>query len=156
MRAPYTWNEAAQMAKNCRSRGGIVVTTNGCFDLLHRGHVEYLSAARQLGDLLIVGINSDDSVRQIKGPTRPLNDENARAIVLSALKCIDAVCIFNEATPVEWLRVVQPHLHVKGGDWDPEKMPEFATLKEWGGLVKVLPYVEGYSTTSLIEKSKNR
>jgi glycerol-3-phosphate cytidylyltransferase len=155
MKTIYTWEEAAQLAQECKNRGGIVVTTNGCFDLLHKGHVEYLSAARQLGDLLIVGINSDASVKKVKGPSRPLNDETARAVVLGALKCVDAVCIFKEATPVEWLRVVQPNIHVKGGDWDPAKMPESPVLKEWGGTVKVLPYVEGFSTTGLIEKSKS-
>lgn len=154
MKAIYTWEEATELAQNCRNNGGIVVTTNGCFDLLHKGHVEYLQAARQMGDILLVGLNSDESVKKIKGPSRPLNNEEARATVIGALKSVDAVCVFPQDTPVEWLKKVRPHIHIKGGDWDPVKIPEYSTLKEWGGTVKVVPYVEGYSTTGLIEKSK--
>ena len=133
----------------------MVVTTNGCFDILHRGHVEYLHAARQLGDLLIVGLNSDASVKKLKGPSRPLNDQNARAVVVGALKSVDAVIVFDEDTPVKWLQEVKPHIHVKGGDWDPKKMPETAVLERWGAKVVVVPYVDGYSTTKLIEKSRS-
>ncbi len=149
-----SWKEAALLAENCRKAGGLVVTTNGCFDLLHKGHVSYLQQARSLGDLLIVGLNSDESVKKIKGPERPLNNETDRAFVLSALRCIDGVCVFSEETPVEWLKTIRPHIHVKGGDWVPEKMPENATIRSWGGKIITIPYVDGYSTTSLIAKSK--
>lgn len=150
-----TWPEAKRLADECKARGGIVVTTNGCFDILHRGHVEYLQSARQLGDLLIVGINSDASVKKIKGPERPINDETSRAVVLGALKPVDGVLIFDEATPVEWLKVLQPQIHVKGGDWDPKKMPETVILESWGAKVVVIPFVEGFSTTRIIEKSRS-
>lgn len=154
MKAYLSWDEARAAAAACRERGGTVVTTNGCFDLLHRGHVTYLAEARQLGDLLLVAINSDASVAKLKGPGRPLNPEDARAIVLGALRAVDGVCVFSEPTPVEWLRAVRPHIHVKGGDWDPAQMPETPVLAEWGGHVKALPYVDGFSTTNLIAKSK--
>ena len=131
-----------------------MVTTNGCFDLLHKGHVTYLAQARQMGDLLLVGINSDASVRKIKGETRPLNDEVARATVLAALRSVDGVCVFSEDTPVDWLRAIKPLIHVKGGDWDASKMPETKVLGEWGGRVQSAGFVPGYSTTGLIEKSK--
>lgn len=150
-----SWSEARALSEACRARGGVVVTTNGCFDILHRGHVEYLQAARQLGDLLIVGLNSDASVKKLKGPSRPLNDQNARAVVVGALKSVDAVIVFDEDTPVKWLQEVKPHIHVKGGDWDPQKMPETAVLESWGAKVVVVPYVDGYSTTKLIEKSRS-
>ena len=149
-----SWDEATEMAQNCRDKGGIVVTTNGCFDLLHAGHVQYLSYARQLGDILLVAINTDDSVKRIKGPKRPINNEESRAFVLSALKSVDGVCIFSEETPVEWLKTVKPHIHVKGSDWDITKIPEAKVLETWGGRVQAAPFTEGFSTTKLIEKSK--
>lgn len=148
------WEDAQTIADNTRSQGGLVVTTNGCFDLLHKGHVQYLEWARSLGDILLVAINSDDSVKLIKGPSRPLNAEADRAFVLSALSCVDGVCVFNEATPEQWLRKVRPHIHVKGADWQNKKIPETAILEEWNGQVQFASYLDGYSTTSLINKSK--
>jgi rfaE bifunctional protein nucleotidyltransferase chain/domain len=149
-----TWDEAKHLAEETRARGGVVVTTNGCFDLLHRGHVQYLEWARSLGDLLIVAINSDASVKKIKGPSRPLNSEQDRAYVLSALSCVEGVCVFNEETPADWLRQIQPQIHVKGADWQGKQIPEEALLKQWNGRVQFANYLQGYSTTSLIEKSK--
>jgi len=155
VKPPLSWTQAAELAEKCRQAGGVVVTTNGCFDVLHKGHVTYLHGARQMGDLLLVGLNTDASVkRQGKGPTRPLNDELARATVVEALKSVDGVCLFDQDTPVEWLRAVRPAIHVKGGDYDPAKMVETPVLQEWGGRVAVVPFVPGYSTTSLLEKSK--
>ena len=155
MKPVRTWEEAAKMAELCRQASGRVITTNGVFDLLHRGHVEYLAAARQLGDLLLVGINSDASVKKLnKGPGRPLNPEEARAVVLAALRSVDGVCVFSEDTPLAWLSAVRPDIHVKGGDYRPEDLPETELLKSWGGKTMVLPFVAGYSTTSLIERSK--
>ena len=153
---PITWQEAAQIADNCRAKGGIVVSTNGCFDILHQGHVEYLAYARQLGDVLIVAINSDASVTAIKGPNRPINSETARAKVLAALRPVDGVCIFSEKTPVDFLRAVKPHIHVKGGDWDLSKIPEKAVIESWGGKVVAAPYLDGFSTTAIIEKSQKK
>jgi rfaE bifunctional protein nucleotidyltransferase chain/domain len=149
-----SWEEASSLARHCENKGGTVVTTNGTFDLIHKGHVSYLAGARGRGDLLLVAINSDASVKRYKGPDRPLNSEKDRAFVLSALRYVDGVCIFEEDTPAEWLRVIRPHLHVKGGDWDPAKIPEAAVLAEWGGRVVVEPYLSGVSTTNLIEKSR--
>lgn len=155
MKTAQTWDEAAALAEACRARGGTVVTTNGCFDLLHKGHVTYLQAARALGDMLIVGLNSDASVqRQGKGPGRPINDQDARATVMQALRCVDSVCLFDEDTPIEWLRRVRPAIHVKGGDYDASKMVETPVLAEWGGRVVTLPFVPGYSTSALIAKSQ--
>jgi len=151
-----SWSEAARLAEDCRKRAGIVVTSNGTFDLLHVGHVSYLAAARSLGDLLLVGVNSDRSVKAYKGPERPLNPENARAQVLGALRCVDGVCIFDEDTPVEWLKVVKPDIHVKGGDWDPAKIPEAKVLEAWGGRIHIIPTREGYSTTRIIERSRGK
>lgn len=151
-----TWSQAQKLADDCRARGGKVVSTNGCFDILHAGHVSYLAAARQLGDLLIVGINADASVRKIKGPSRPINSEDARAQVLSALRAVDAVCVFNEDTPVEWLKSIRSDVHVKGGDWDPSRMPETPVLAQWGGRVQTLPFVDGFSTTSTIQKMQGK
>ncbi len=131
-----------------------VVFTNGCFDLLHPGHVTYLSRARDLGDLLVVGLNSDDSVAKLKGPGRPLNKERDRAIVLAGLACVDYVVGFAEATPIETLRVIRPAIHCKGGDYKPEDLPEKDVVEQGGGRIVILDFVEGYSTTSLVNKMK--
>jgi rfaE bifunctional protein nucleotidyltransferase chain/domain len=156
MKSLLSWTQALDLARATREAGGIVVTTNGCFDILHRGHVTYLQAARSLGDLLIVGINADASVRRLKGPSRPLNSEQDRGSVLSALRSVDGVCVFEEDTPVEWLRQLKPQIHAKGGDWDGKELPEEAALKEWGGRLQFIPFVEGFSTTSLIKKSQGK
>jgi len=150
-----TWNQATELAKICREQGGRIITTNGCFDLLHRGHVEYLNFARQQGDLLLVAINSDESVQKIKGPTRPITSELDRAFVLSALKSVDGVCIFSETTPIEWLKTIRPDIHVKGADWDLDKIPEKKILEEWGAKLIAAPFIKGYSTTEVIQKSRS-
>lgn len=148
-----TWNEIAEVTSRLKSSGKKVVTTNGCFDIIHKGHVSYLFDARALGDALFVGINSDSSVRKIKGPERPINNQESRAFVLGGLACVDGVVVFNETTPVEWLRTVKPDFHVKGGDYkNPENLPEAAALKEWGGKLIILPFVKGFSTSQTIEK----
>jgi len=139
-----------------RARGGTVVATGGCFDLLHAGHVRTLEAARSLGDCLVVCLNSDDSVRRLKGPERPLVSQEDRASVLSALGCVDAVAVFGEDTPDTVLRRLRPHLWAKGGDYDGQALPEERVLREWGGRAVILPYVEGRSTTRLIEEAACR
>lgn len=155
MKRVLSWNEAAELVESRRKAGAVIVTTNGCFDILHKGHVSYLEEARSQGDVLIVGLNTDSSVRRLgKGPGRPVNDELARAAVVGALRSVDAVCLFDDDTPVEWLRRIRPDIHVKGGDYDPAKMVETPALKEWGGRVHVVPFVPGYSTTAILEKSK--
>jgi D-glycero-beta-D-manno-heptose 1-phosphate adenylyltransferase len=132
-----------------------VVFTNGCFDLLHPGHVSYLRAARALGDLLVIGLNSDASVRMLKGPSRPIVREKDRAAVLAALKSVDAVVIFAEETPVRLLRELKPAVYVKGGDYRIEDLPEAEVAAEIGAEVRILPFEPGYSTSNLIEKIRN-
>lgn len=129
-----------------------MVFTNGCFDLLHPGHVSYLRAARALGDALVIGLNSDTSISKLKGPSRPVVPEADRATVLEALESVDAVVIFDEDTPVRLLREVKPAIYVKGGDYRVEDLPEAEVAAEIGAEVKILSFETGYSTTALIEK----
>lgn len=131
-----------------------IVFTNGCFDLLHPGHLTYLAQARALGGFLAVGINSDRSVRELKGPTRPVNDEHTRQLMLLGLKAVDAVFIFDEPTPLELIKFLRPQILVKGGDWPIEKMVGAQEVMSWGGEVKNLIFVDGFSTTQLIAKIK--
>jgi rfaE bifunctional protein nucleotidyltransferase chain/domain/rfaE bifunctional protein kinase chain/domain len=135
-------------------RPGTVVATGGCFDLLHAGHVATLRAARQLGDRLVVLLNSDDSVRRLKGPDRPLQPEADRAAVLAALDCVDEVVIFDEDTPAEALGRLRPDVFVKGGDYAVADLPEAAVLARWGGQAVVVPYLAGRSSTRLIEEAR--
>jgi D-beta-D-heptose 7-phosphate kinase / D-beta-D-heptose 1-phosphate adenosyltransferase len=135
-----------------RANGERVVFTNGCFDLLHKGHVTVLEQARRFGDRLIVAVNSDASVRELKGPTRPITGENERAHVLAAMASVDAVVIFGEATPLELIMALKPDVIVKGGDYDPRTVVGAREVQAWGGQVRIVPLVEGFSTTSLIAK----
>jgi rfaE bifunctional protein nucleotidyltransferase chain/domain len=137
-----------------RATGGTVVATGGCFDLLHPGHVATLRAARGLGDCLVVCINSDESVRRLKGPTRPLVTAGDRARVLEALEFVDAVVVFEEDTPVEVLDRLRPDVWAKGGDYAGADLPEAAVLRQWGGQAVVLPYLDGHSTTALVQRSR--
>ncbi|HEX2857403.1 MAG TPA: D-glycero-beta-D-manno-heptose 1-phosphate adenylyltransferase [Propionibacteriaceae bacterium] len=134
-----------------RREGGVIVATGGCFDLLHAGHVATLRAARRLGDHLVVCLNSDESVRRLKGPSRPLVSVEDRARVLRALEPVDEVVVFDEDTPVEVLRRIRPAIWAKGGDYAGSEVPEAAVLEEWGGQAVALPYLEGRSTTALVE-----
>ena len=130
-----------------------LVFTNGVFDILHRGHVTYLAQARALGASLVIGLNSDASARGLgKAPGRPLNHEGDRATVLAALESVSLVTLFDEATPLELLRLVRPDRYVKGGDYDIETLAETALVRGWGGDATALPFVEGYSTTALVER----
>ncbi len=140
------------IAERARRDGKRVVFTNGCFDLVHVGHVRYLADARDAGDLLMVGINSDDSVRRLKGPARPLVEQSARAEVLAALAAVDYVTIFDEDTPEELIRRLQPDVLVKGGDWTPETVVGRDIVEARGGRVLIVPVVEGFSTTSLADR----
>jgi rfaE bifunctional protein nucleotidyltransferase chain/domain len=139
-----------------RAAGGTVVATGGCFDLLHAGHVATLEAARALGDCLVVCLNSDDSVRRLKGPSRPLVSQADRARVLTALEPVDDVLVFDEDTPVEALRTLRPDIWVKGGDYAGAELPEAALLRSWGGQSVVLPYLAGRSTTGLVTAAAGR
>jgi glycerol-3-phosphate cytidylyltransferase len=131
-----------------------VVFTNGCFDLLHPGHVSYLWAARSLGDALVVGLNSDASIKKLKGPSRPVVPEGDRALVLSALEPVDAVVVFDEDTPVRLMHELRPAVYAKGGDYRIEDLPEAKVAVEIGAEVNLLPFEPGYSTTALIERIK--
>ena len=130
-----------------------MVFTNGVFDILHRGHVSYLTAARSLGASLVVGLNTDSSARGLgKGPDRPLNAELDRACVLAALEAVDAVLLFDEPTPLALLAICRPEIYVKGGDYDIEQLAETALVRGWGGQALALPFVDGYSTTALLQR----
>ncbi|MBO7082270.1 MAG: D-glycero-beta-D-manno-heptose 1-phosphate adenylyltransferase [Bacteroidales bacterium] len=137
-----------------RAQGLRIVFTNGCFDLLHRGHVEYLAKASDKGDVLVVGLNTDASVRRLKGESRPINDETARATVLASLNCIDAVVLFDEDTPYELIKAVHPDVLVKGADYKPEDIVGYDIVTSYGGKVETVDLVEGYSTTGMIESLK--
>ncbi len=139
-----------------RSAGDRIVFTNGCFDILHFGHLHYLADARALGERLVVGLNSEASVRRLKGPTRPINDELTRTHLLAALEVVDAVVVFEEDTPLELIKLVQPDILVKGGDWKPEQIVGSDLVLASGGQVLSLPFVEGYSTTNIELKILNR
>ncbi len=135
-----------------RARGERIVFTNGCFDILHVGHARYLAQAHALGDLLVVGLNSDNSVQMLKGPQRPLVPENERAEMLAHLASVDYVSLFDEERPDALIEVVRPHVHVKGGDYREEDLPEAAVVRRHGGKVVIMPLVEGRSTTNIIRR----
>ena len=137
-----------------KQHGERVVFTNGCFDLLHVGHISVIEQARQLGDRLIVAINSDRSVSSLKGPDRPIVDEAARARVLAALGSVDAVAVFDDPTPLALILAVRPDVIVKGGDYNPDTVVGAREVQSWGGEVRIVPTVEGFSTTRLIQKSQ--
>jgi rfaE bifunctional protein nucleotidyltransferase chain/domain len=149
-----TLKQAARWAAAARRQGQRIVATNGCFDLLHFGHVDYLQRAKKLGDLVVVGLNSDLSVRQLKGPHRPLAPQKQRAAVLAALACVDKVVIFPQVRAHRFLAAVRPDIYVKGGDYRPETLVgrERAVLTAIGSRIRILPFVKGFSTTRLIQK----
>lgn len=147
------WTElVADLAS--KRQGRKVVFTNGCFDILHVGHVRYLQEARAQGDLLVVGLNTDASVQRLKGPTRPVQSEAARAEIMAALACVDYVTLFDEETPEKLIHAVRPEVLVKGGDWAIGKIVGAPFVQSYGGLVKSLQFVDGFSTTSIINKMK--
>ena len=147
-------NELAQRARELRASGKKLVATNGCFDLLHVGHVRYLEAARRLGDVLAVGLNGDRSVRELKGSGRPINNEADRAEVLAALECVDLVAIFPEIRATEFILAAQPAIYAKGGDYTPETLnaEERGALQEVGAEIRIIPFEKGYSTSLLLEQ----
>jgi len=147
--------EIKAIVVDARTNGKKVAFTNGCFDLLHRGHVHVLRAARACADLLIVGINSDQSVKQIKGPKRPVLPESDRCELLGAMEMVDFVILFNEPDPYNLISAIRPDVLVKGGDWNTEKIIGADMVEEAGGRVVVVPYMKGFSTTEIIERIKN-
>jgi D-beta-D-heptose 7-phosphate kinase/D-beta-D-heptose 1-phosphate adenosyltransferase len=148
------WEQLPAWREELRANGRRLVVTNGCFDLLHRGHVNYLEAARNHGDVLLVGVNGDAGVRELKGPNRPINREDDRAFVLAALASVDAVCIFSERTALRFLTTAQPDIYAKGGDYtiDTINQEERRLVESFGGKVVVIAGVPGQSTTAILEK----
>ena len=132
-----------------------IVFTNGCFDLLHLGHIDYLSKAKDLGDILIIGVNTDNSVRRLKGAARPITDENSRSLIIASLQFVSAVVLFDEDTPYELIKQVQPDVLVKGSDYKPEDIVGFDIVKAKGGETVTIDYLDGYSTSDLEKKIKN-
>ena len=145
-------NDIAVVRNKIKNDKKSIVFTNGCFDILHRGHASYLNQAKSLGDNLIVGVNSDRSVRALKGESRPVNNESDRAFLIDNLKSVDYVIIFDEDTPYDLIREIQPDFLVKGGDWKKEDIVGWDIVKESGGKVLSLKFIENYSTTNTIKK----
>ena len=145
-------DELTEMTKRLKKEGKKIIFTNGCFDLLHLGHIRYLKEARRLGDILLIGLNSDNSVRSLKGKDRPLVKEKDRAEILSALEMVDYIVIFNELTPKNLIDKIVPDVLVKGGDWRKEEVVGRNTVEVQGGKVVIIPEIKGYSTSTLISK----
>jgi D-beta-D-heptose 7-phosphate kinase/D-beta-D-heptose 1-phosphate adenosyltransferase len=146
-----TKEDLHRIVEDLKKKGKRIVFTNGCFDLLHLGHIRYLEKAKFLGDILVVGVNSDRSVQSLKGPERPILPEEERAEILSGLECVDYITLFDEPTPLELISSLQPHILVKGGDWAKETTVGREVVERSGGEVVILPFVEGSSTSNLIE-----
>ena len=149
---PINLTKLETLRQKCRQTGQSVVFTNGCFDILHAGHVRYLAEARKLGDILVVGLNSDESVRKLKGEGRPVNPAEDRAEVLAGLRSVDHVVIFDEDTAEELVRQLQPDVYVKGGDYSIDRLPESAIVASYGGRTVLVPMVEGRSTSNVIKR----
>jgi D-beta-D-heptose 7-phosphate kinase/D-beta-D-heptose 1-phosphate adenosyltransferase len=145
-------NQALQQIKQWRAENKCIVFTNGCFDLLHPGHIDYLARARALGDVLIIGLNDDNSIQRLKGPTRPINPLADRTIMLAALKSVDLVVPFSEDTPLKLISALMPDILVKGGDYEPDNIVGAKEVIANGGKVVVMPFVDGHSTSSLIQQ----
>lgn len=147
-------DKLASLSLELKKQGKQIISTNGCFDILHWGHLQYLEKARELGDVLVCAVNSDASVKKLKGSSRPIHSEMVRAQQLAALESVDYVVIFGEDTPNLILSLIQPNIHVKGGDYLPEQLPEKSVVEKFGGKVVCLELVPGFSTTGLIESLK--
>jgi D-glycero-beta-D-manno-heptose 1-phosphate adenylyltransferase len=147
-----TREELSSLGESLRAQGRRIVFTNGCFDLLHVGHLRYLKQARALGDMLVVGINTDAGVRRLKGPARPLVPEEERAELLAGLECVDYVTLFDEPLPSEAIAALRPDVHVKGGDYSMEDLPEAAVVRSYGGAIVLMPLIPGRSTTDLVRR----
>ncbi len=148
----FSQNVAKKKAAKWKKEGKKIVFSNGCFDILHRGHIEYLAKASALGDILIIGLNADISVKRIKGKTRPINDEHARAILLAALSFVDGVVLFEEDTPYNLINLIKPDIIVKGKDYKVRNVVGYDILKKYGGQVKTIKLVNGYSTSDIEKK----
>ena len=154
MREPVKREDLQALLAKLRQEGKTIVTTNGCFDILHVGHVRYLEETKKFGDVLIVALNSDASVRRLKGEGRPINNENDRAEVLNALKSVDYVVLFDEDSPMQLLAEIKPDVHTKGADYTVETLPEAKVILENGGRLEFIKFVEGKSTTGILMQVK--
>ena len=152
MKKILTWEELKKAVEHNRGEGKKIAFTNGCFDILHAGHVQYLREARKTGDLLILGLNSDTSVRAIKGEKRPLIPQVERAEVVASLTAVDYVTVFDETTPLRLIEYLQPDCLVKGGDWQEDAVVGGDLVRSWGGKVVIVPLTEGISTTNIVDK----
>lgn len=151
-----TQDDLQAIVQNAQKAEKKVVFTNGCFDLLHPGHVLYLEEAKESGDLLILGLNTDASIQRIKGPDRPINTQEKRALVIAALESIDFVTLFDENTPIALIERLKPDIYVKGGDYTPETLPETPIVNRYGGKIKILSFIEGNSTTATLQKIQSQ
>ncbi len=147
-----TWHEIFQIIDELKKSDKKIIFTNGCFDILHAGHIQYLKEAKKLGDFLVIGLNSDESTKLIKGEKRPINTEQDRAIVLSALEFVDYIVIFEEETPFNLINLIKPDFLVKGGDWKENEIIGSEIVKEYGGKIISLTFKQGFSTTKILNK----
>lgn len=150
----YSHRALSAWARRMRRARKRVVFTNGCFDILHAGHVQYLEQAKRMGDFLVLGLNSDRSVRKLKGAGRPINSEQDRARILAALSCIDRIAIFDDETPLRLIKAVKPHVLVKGADWSVSSIAGSREVLSWGGKVRRIPLLKGRSTSGILKKIK--
>ncbi|MFY8020423.1 MAG: D-glycero-beta-D-manno-heptose 1-phosphate adenylyltransferase [Bacteroidia bacterium] len=150
----HTWESLASLIKQWSTNGETIVFTNGCFDLLHKGHVDYLAKASDLGTKLVLGLNTDESVSKLKGPHRPIQDESSRLQIIASLGFVDAVVLFGEQTPYELIKMVQPDVLVKGSDYQPEDIVGYDIVTAKGGVVKTIDFIPGYSTSAIEKKIK--
>jgi D-beta-D-heptose 7-phosphate kinase/D-beta-D-heptose 1-phosphate adenosyltransferase len=146
------WKKLNKKLDSLRKKNNKIVFTNGCFDIIHPGHIDYLKKAKALGDILVIGINSDSSIKRIKGAFRPINSENNRLKILEAFYFVDFLTIFNEDTPYNLIDLVKPDILVKGGDWNISEIVGKNIVEKYGGIVKIIPLLEGYSTSNIIDK----
>lgn len=150
----FTWETLKSQVAEWQKQGKKIVFSNGCFDLVHRGHIDYLNRAADLGDILVMGLNTDASVSKLKGPHRPIQDEQSRLTIIAALQCVNAVVLFNEETPYELIELVQPDVLVKGSDYKPENIVGYDIVIAKGGQVKTIDYLPGFSTSGIEKKIK--
>ncbi|MDD4685413.1 MAG: D-glycero-beta-D-manno-heptose 1-phosphate adenylyltransferase [Bacteroidales bacterium] len=148
----YNLDKLVLQLKVWEKEGKKIVFTNGCFDIIHQGHIDYLAKAKDLGDKLIIGLNTDQSVSTIKGKNRPIQDEKSRAIILASMQFVDAIIYFSDPTPYELIKAIEPDILVKGADYKPEDIVGYDIVKQKGGEIKTIEFLEGYSTTSIENK----
>lgn len=151
----HTWETLKTQVATWQAQGKKIVFSNGCFDLVHKGHIDYLNRAADLGDVLVMGLNTDASVSKLKGPHRPIQDEQSRLLIMAALQCVSAVVLFNEKTPYDLIKLVQPDVLVKGSDYQPENIVGYDIVTAKGGMVKTIDFLPGYSTSAIEKRIKN-